>query len=77
MNQPTCIGLEITRKPIQRVKPLKIAHDRISMRFFEIPLHFIQERKTKGYDVNGIKIFRGKVMRFIFKKRSNRSLLYY
>jgi len=37
----------------------------------EISPHFIQEIKTKGYDVIGVNVFHFTLMRFHLKKRDN------
>ena len=44
--------------------------------FNEIPLHFIRNIKTKGYDVIDVTVFR-KLMRFLREKRPNWFLYYY
>ena len=62
----TFIDHTVTRKLVRPVKSLKIAHDRILMRF----LHFIHEIKTKGHDVIGVNAFMRKLKKFPRKKKT-------
>ena len=63
---------DIIDKPVK----LDILYE-IPPQVIEIPQHFIYEIKTKGYDVFGVNLFLPKLMRFLPKKGTNRSLLYY
>ena len=66
----TFIDLKVTRKS----KPTKN-----STRSYlnEIPVYFIHEIKTKGYDVVGVNLMHFKLWDSTSNNRSNRSLLYY
>ena len=66
----TFTDLKISTNLYNRLNQLKIA-----LTLMEIPAHFIQEIKTKGYDFTGVNVFLRKLMRLPRKKRSKTSLL--